>query len=206
MLFSWLIKNQDSDEMLWEKYIKEQDINSITLLIKKHQKGIYNFLYRYLGNVTIAEDLTQEVFLRVVQKKEQFQLKSKFTTWVYVIARNIAIDYLRVKKHKREESLDNNIMNDPDGNTLHEKIGDPHKDVAKEVIENEIRIRIEYNLNKLPEEQREVFILKEINGLKFVEISDIIGVPESTVKSRLKYALDKLQDALKDYKDYDGNI
>jgi RNA polymerase sigma-70 factor (ECF subfamily) len=152
-----------------------------------------------------AEDLVQDVFVKIVQSAVDFKHESKFSTWAYTIARNICIDHLRKMSLRQHASLDQaRSGDDPGGPTLLDKTPDAHPKAAVErtVIGTEIGQRIARCVEGLPDEQREVFLLREVADLPFKEIATMTGVPENTVKSRMRYALERLKESLAEYEDY----
>jgi RNA polymerase sigma-70 factor, ECF subfamily len=173
-------------------------------LVKKHKTPIYNFVLRLVRSPTAAEDLVQDVFVKVVQSAVDFKHESKFSTWAYTIARNLCIDHLRKMSLRQHPSLDQARTDAPDGPTLLDRTADPHPGAAVErtVIGTELGQRITRCVEALPQEQREVFLLREIADLPFKDIAVITGVPENTVKSRMRYALERLQEGLAEYEDY----
>ena len=174
-------------------------------LVKKHKAPIYNFVLRMVRSPSAAEDLVQDVFVKVVQSAVDFKHESKFSTWAYTIARNICIDHLRKMAHRQHPSLDQVRPGGPaDGPTLLDRTPDTHPgaSVERAVIGTELGQRIARCIEALPSEQREVFLLREIGDLPFKDIAGITGVPENTVKSRMRYALERLQEALAEYEDY----
>jgi RNA polymerase sigma-70 factor (ECF subfamily) len=190
-----------SDEMLMRRY-QHGDAAAFAALMRRHLNGVYNFLARQVGGRTpVAEDLAQEVFLRVVERAREFKHEARFSTWLYTIARNLAIDHLRKASLRRHPSLDE--ANPHTGVTLGERTVDPHPSASAERMASaaEMAERIGRALASLPEEQREVFLLREVARLPFQEIAAITGAPENTVKSRMRYALERLQQGLEDYAD-----
>lgn len=186
------------DEMLLRRY-QEGDASAFAPLMRRHLAGIYHFIARHTS-ASVAEDMTQEVFLRVVERAGDFKHESRFTTWLYMIARNLCVDTLRKQAHRNHASLD-----DPgeEGVPLRDQLSDEHPQMTGERVaqSHEIAERIQAALRALPEEQREVFLLREIANLPFQEIAKVTGAPENTVKSRMRYALERLQESLGDYKE-----
>jgi RNA polymerase sigma-70 factor (ECF subfamily) len=173
-------------------------------LVRRHKTPIFNFILRQVRNKTAAEDLTQDVFVRVVKKASTFKHEARFTTWVYSIARNLCIDYLRKMSLRRHPSLDQASGKDKDGPTLGERIadGNPAGMADRRAVSSDIGQRIVVAVEALPPEQREVFLLRQLAKVPFKEIAKMTGVPENTVKSRMRYALERLQEALSEYEDY----
>jgi RNA polymerase sigma-70 factor (ECF subfamily) len=192
-----------SDEVLMMQF-QGGDRDAFAILVKRHKTPIYNFILRQVRGKTTAEDLTQDVFVRVVHNAATFKHEARFTTWVYSIARNLCIDHLRKMSLRRHPSLDQASGKDKDGPTLGERVADEHPSAAadRQVMSADIGERIVKAVDALPPEQREVFLLRQLGKVPFKEIAKMTGVPENTVKSRMRYALERLQDALCEYEDY----
>ncbi|MCA9518835.1 MAG: RNA polymerase sigma factor [Myxococcales bacterium] len=176
--------------------------SAFQVLVNRYSQRIFNFILRHVGDASVAEDLVQDVFLRVVKNAAGFRAQAKFTTWLYTIARNLSIDALRKAKHRQHVALDKPLSSDDDGGaTLLDMVSDnaPGSDVKTR--DRRFVVALEKALRELPEEQREVFLMREMEGLKFREIADIIGVPENTVKSRMRYALEALRGHLAAFAD-----
>jgi RNA polymerase sigma-70 factor (ECF subfamily) len=181
------------------------DRAAFTLLVKRHKTAIYNFVLRQVRSPSVAEDIAQDVFVRVVQAAADFRHSARFSTWIYTIARNLCIDQLRKQQLRRHPSLDQpGGGDDEDGPTLGERTADAHpaRTVDRAAIGGELGRRIQLAVEELPEDQREVFLLREVGNVPFKDIAVMIGVPENTVKSRMRYALERLQKALSEYEDY----
>jgi len=150
---------------------------------------------RQLRTPALCEDVTQEVFMRLVQNAAEFKHEARFSTWLYAIARNLCIDQLRRLQHRRHPSLDQ-PLGDGDGRTLGDSIAAQHPSASAEraAVSSEVQASILKAVDALPDDQREVFLLREI--------AEITGVPENTVKSRMRYALDRLKQALCEFEEY----
>ena len=139
----------------------------------------------------------------VVQHAASFQHEARFTTWLYQITRNLCIDAMRKRALRKHASLDENRQGeDGDGPTLGEQTADVRASVEREATGTELKERIAKAVDLLPDDQREVFLLREVANLPFKEIAEITEVPENTVKSRMRYALERLQQALSEYEEY----
>ncbi len=173
-------------------------------LVGRHKRPLYNFVLRLVRSPSAAEDLVQDVFVKVVQSAGDFKHESKFSTWMYTIARNLSIDHLRKMSHRQHPSLDQAKGDEPDGPTLLDRTADtrPSSSAERTAIGVELGVRIVRGVEDLPEEQREVFLLREVARLPFKDIAGITGVPENTIKSRMRYALERLQETLSEYEDY----
>jgi RNA polymerase sigma-70 factor, ECF subfamily len=198
-----IAREEVTDEVLMMRF-QGGDRAAFASLVKKHKTPIYNFILRLVRSSSSAEDLAQDVFVKVVQSAVDFKHESKFSTWVYSIARNLCIDHLRKMSLRQHPSLDQAKGDAPDGPTLLDRTADRHPSASVErvVIGAELGVRITRCVEALPQEQREVFLLREIGNLPFKDIAGITGVPENTVKSRMRYALERLQENLAEYEDY----
>jgi RNA polymerase sigma-70 factor (ECF subfamily) len=197
------VSRDDSDEGLMLRYQKG-DVRSFELLLTRHRKPVFNFILRFVGDPAHSEDLLQEVFLRVIKGAEAYQKQAKFTTWLYTIARNLCVDAARRGKHRKAASLDVPMMNGDgkEGATLLDVVPDPKATGSdRRVLDKELHGRLHGAIAKLSEDQREVFLMREFLDMPFKEIADVVGCPENTVKSRMRYALEKLREELEEYAD-----
>ena len=196
------VRSEASDEMLMVRY-QRGEREAFAELVRRYHGPIYNFSIRQLRQAALAEDVTQEVFLRLVQKAAEFKHEARFSTWLYTIARNLCIDQLRKLKHRRHASLEHS-GDDPTDTNLHERLADTHPgtDAERTAGSSEVARAITAALDALPDEQREVFLLREIAQLPFKEIARVTNTGENTVKSRMRYALDRLQQALQQFEEY----
>jgi RNA polymerase sigma-70 factor (ECF subfamily) len=190
-----------SDEALMIRY-QRGDRGAFTALVRRHQTPLFNFAFRQLRVQSQAEDVVQEAFVRVVQNAHEFKHEARFTTWVYTITRNLCIDQLRKRALRRHASLDDSRTGEEGEPTLGDQTADSRASVEREATGSELKERIVKALDTLPDEQREVFLLREIAGLPFKEIAEVTGIAENTVKSRMRYALERLQEALAEYEEY----
>lgn len=189
----------DTDEDLMERF-RDGDAAAFEVLLSRHERPVFVFIYRFVRDREQANDLLQETFLRVVRGASGYSRKAKFTTWLYTIARNLCIDAQRKARYRRHLSLDAPPPGDPDGQALIDKVaGDPRDDGHVRTDAVQVRARIEEAIAQLSDEQREVFVMRELMRLPFKEIAAIAGVSEGTVKSRMRYALENLRLALADY-------
>jgi RNA polymerase sigma-70 factor (ECF subfamily) len=193
-----------SDEALMSRY-QRGDVNAFASLMQRHKKPIFNFVLRQVRASAPAEDLVQEVFLRIVESAGSFKHEARFATWAYTIARNLCVDHLRKAAHRRHPSLEQTDGHDGDGaRTLGEQVPDLHPRASTErgAVSNEIQAKVVAAVDALPAEQREVFLLRQVADLPFLEIAQITATPENTVKSRMRYALERLQEALTEFEEY----
>lgn len=198
-------REEVTDEVLMLRF-QGGDRAAFAGLVRRHKTNVYNFILRQVRLPQVAEDLVQDVFVKIVQNAADFKHEARFSTWAYAIARNVTIDHLRKAALRRHPSLDQAPGGDKgeDGPTLGERTADarPEASVERVAIGAELGQRITLAVERLPAEQREVFLLREIGHVPFKDIAEITGVPENTVKSRMRYALERLQEALSEYEDY----
>jgi RNA polymerase sigma-70 factor (ECF subfamily) len=195
-------RSEIADETLMIRF-QRGDRAAFTQLVRRHQTALYNFALRQLRTQSLAEEVVQDAFVRVVQNASEFKHEARFTTWVYTITRNLCIDQLRKRALRKHPSLDESRKGeDGDGPTLGEQTADSRANVERSVTSSEIRERVLAAVDLLPEDQREVFLMREVSSLPFKEIAEITGVPENTVKSRMRYALERLQAALSEFEEY----
>lgn len=185
-----------SDEELMLAY-QGSDLKAFEILVTRHQKGIYNFIYRYLGESESSEEAFQEVFERVIRSAASFTPQARFSTWLYTIARNFCIDTLRKGKLRKTVSLDEPIGNDGEGIVREDRLFDENARPDRDVNTLNLTQKLVEALNNINPDQREVFLLREKQGLSFEEIAKIVGVSINTAKSRMRYALTALRDEFK---------
>ena len=190
----------DSDESLMLRY-RDGDVRAFELLVTRHRKALFNFILRFVRDTAQAEDVTQETFLRLVKGADAYERQAKFTTWLYTIARNLCVDASRRGKHRKAASLDAPLGDDDNAGSLLDLLPDGSAGVDRQAQSRELGLRLRQAIESLPDEQREIFLLREVADLQFNEIANVIGCPENTVKSRMRYALEKLREALEEYRD-----
>jgi RNA polymerase sigma-70 factor, ECF subfamily len=189
-----------TDEDLMEAF-RAGDARAFELLVGRHGRSLYNFLLRSVRTPHRAEELLQEVMLRVVKSKGRYQRSAKFTTWVYTIARNLTVDESRRIRFRDHDSLDAPLQGRRDGDgsrTRLQRIAADQVPTDMAAEAPRLRRRLQAALAQLPEDQREVFVMRQVSGMSFREIGDVVGAPENTVKSRMRYALEKLRQDLGD--------
>ena len=189
------------DEELLDRF-RRGEARAFEELMRRHRTPIYNFILRSVRNPATAEEILQDAWLRILQGIADFQRASKFTTWAYTVARNLCIDHARKASLRRHPSLDQAPSNGDDGPSLGEVLPDTRAAVDRTAIGKELQVRLLQSIEALPPDQREVFLMREYSNLPFKEIAEIVGAPENTVKSRMRYALERLQESLAEYEDY----
>ncbi len=175
---------------------RKGDVRAFDTLVRRHRGPVFNFILRFTGNRQRAEDVLQETWLKVVRNAGEYEAKAKFTTWVYTIARNLCVDSARKESYRQVESLEAPTGSVEEGRPLSELLPDGANSPERGAHNIRLRPLLEAALRALPPEQREVFILREFNGVPFKEIAEVTGVAEPTVKSRMRYALEGLRKRL----------
>lgn len=187
---------EDSDEMLMLRY-QRGDAEAFRTLILRHRIGVTSFAYKYVGDAQVAEDIFQDTFLRLIQQAARYKAQAKFTTLLYTIARNLCIDHLRKMEHRKHQSLSaGGGENDEETDTLENLLPGKNVEAERTVFRKEMQKALKKAIDNLPEEQREVFILREFQDLRFREIAKITRTTTNTVKSRMRYALANLRKEL----------
>jgi RNA polymerase sigma-70 factor (ECF subfamily) len=176
------------------------DVASFEELMVRYERPLWAFMKRFVGDPTLAEDLLQEVFLRVIRAAGDWKQDARVSTWLYTIARNLCTDHARRAVHRRALSLDAPVRASSDGAgsgpVLSDRVASKIAGAEREALDRELRTHIDRAVDALPVDQREVFLMREVMDLSFAEIAQAVGASEPTVKSRMRYALEKLRHAL----------
>jgi RNA polymerase sigma-70 factor (ECF subfamily) len=195
-------RTEATDEALMIRF-QAGERTVFAVLVKRYQGPLYNFALRHLRNPSSAEEVVQDAFVRLVQNAGDFKHEARFSTWMFTIVRNLCIDQIRKQSLRRHPSLEEpKRAGEGEGPTLGEQTADSKANVERTAVSTEIRERLMQAVDALPDEQREVFLMREVSNLPFKEIAEIVGIPENTVKSRMRYALERLQAALSEYEEY----
>ncbi|MBN2030352.1 sigma-70 family RNA polymerase sigma factor [bacterium] len=180
-----------TDDVLIERFL-EGDIHAFNLLVWRWERPIFNFVYRNLGNEETAQDVCQHVFLRVYKKLKTLRERQKFSSWIYRIALNLCRDEYKKRKNHRLISIESDPEDPPSYSC--QQIMDASVQTPEDLCHQQsVSELLKEALMKLPEEQRTVIIMKQYQGLKFIEIADILKQPVNTVKSRLYNGLQSLR-------------
>lgn len=170
------------------------DVTAFDEIVKRFRDPLYHYIYRIINDAVFAEDLLQETFLRLWEKKHSYREIAKFSTWIYTVAGNLAKSELRRLKIRRWFSLSGN------GNDEERPIDvlDTSADVAKDFERGVIRKRVDEEIQALPLVFREVIVLRDVQELSYEDISSILDIPLGTVKSRVNRGRRRLQKKLQD--------
>jgi RNA polymerase sigma-70 factor (ECF subfamily) len=178
--------------------VKTGDQPAFEYLVQKYRRPMISFMYRMARNTAAAEDLAQEVFLRVYRSRENYEASAKFTTWLYRIATNLAVNHARDTRHERPEvtvSLD-----EPDeetGTTL--ELPDGSLTAEQAMVRRERMLAIRRTVEALPEQQKMAVIMHKYQQMDYKQIAEVLKKSESATKSLLFRAYETLREQLKQY-------
>ena len=185
---------EDADAVLMRRFA-QGDASAFETLYRRHETGVWRFIHRSVASRAIADELMQDVWFAVVQAAPRYQPSARFTTWLYTLARHRVIDAHR--RARPQQSLD---APDADGTPLVERLAAVGDDEPlRERTRDEQSAALLAALASLPPEQREAFLLQAEGGLGVEDIARATGVGFETVKSRLRYARARLQQALREH-------
>jgi RNA polymerase sigma-70 factor (ECF subfamily) len=191
-------ENDPSEDFRWVALAQKGDMNAYNQLVTRHQGKIYAMIRNMVRNDADAWDLSQDVFIKAWKALPKFENRSRFSTWLFRISHNVVYDWVRKRKIESAGELNDEIF-DRDRIDLSAKTAPALIESPDEALSNsELRIKISAALEKLSPEHREVVILKDVQGLTYKEIADVMECTLGTVMSRLFYARQKLQTLLKD--------
>lgn len=178
--------------------VKAGDEPAFAYLVQKYRRPMVNFMYRTARNAAVAEDLAQEVFLRVYRSRESYEASAKFTTWLYRIATNLAVNYTRDTRHERAENTVS--LEEPDQNTgLTVDVPDDSLTVEEMMLRRERMAAIRRRVQALPERQKMAVIMHKYQQMDYRQIADILKLSESATKSLLFRAYETLRTQLREF-------
>ncbi len=174
------------------------DESGFNYLVAKYHRPMIHFLFRMVRSQAVAEELAQEVFLRVYRSRESYRAEAKFTTWLYRIATNLAVNHARDTKHER--SAQNVYLDAPDEETgTKPEVADDEPSVEQRLLRDERMAAIRKHVMALPDRQRMAVLMHKYQGLDYREIGEVLKLSESATKSLLFRAYQTLRDKLKDF-------
>ena len=182
--------------------VREGDDYGFNFLIEKYRKAIVNFMYRMVHNQAVAEELAQEVFLRVYRSRQTYRAEAKFTTWLYRIATNLGVNHARDTKHER--AAQTIYLDQPDAETgTTPDVADARPGAEEELVKDERMRAIRKHVMALPERQRTAVLMHKYQGLDYKEIGAVLRLSESATKSLLFRAYQTLRERLKEFVEQD---
>ena len=167
-------------------------------LITKYQRQIVHFMFRMVHNQAVAEELAQEVFLRVYRSRETYRAEARFSTWLYRIATNLGVNHARDTKHER--AAQNIYLDAPDPETgTTPDVADMTPDVEHDLLRDERLKAIREIVLKLPERQRTAVLMHKYQGMDYKQVGEVLKLSESATKSLLFRAYQTLRESLKEF-------
>ena len=197
MLMAATAVESDSDAEIMLR-VKAGDQSAFDYLVQKYRRPMVSFMYRMAHNAAAAEDLAQEVFLRVYRSRAGYEASAKFTTWLYRIATNLAVNHARDTRHERPEvtvSLDE--PDEESGTTL--ELPDGALTAEQAMVRRERMMAIRRKVEALPEQQRLAVIMHKYQQMDYKQIADVLKKSESATKSLLFRAYETLREQLKEF-------
>jgi RNA polymerase sigma-70 factor (ECF subfamily) len=174
------------------------DESSFNFLAEKYHRAMIHFLFRMVRNQAVAEELAQEVFLRVYRSRESYRAEAKFTTWLYRIATNLAVNHARDTRHERTaQTVYLDVPDEETGTTP--DVADDEPSVEQRLLRDERMAAIRKHVMALPERQRMAVLMHKYQGMDYKQIGDVLKLSESATKSLLFRAYQTLRDKLKDF-------
>jgi len=178
--------------------VSDGDDQGFNHLIEKYRKPIIHFMFRMVHNQAIAEELAQEVFLRVYRSRQTYRAEARFTTWLYRIATNLGVNYARDTKHER--AAQNVYLDQPDPETgTTPDVADTTPLVEQDLVRDERMHAIRQHVMALPERQRTAVLMHKYQGMDYKQIGEVLKLSESATKSLLFRAYQTLREKLKDF-------
>jgi RNA polymerase sigma-70 factor, ECF subfamily len=178
--------------------VKAGDDSAFDYLMQKYRRPMVNFMYRMAHNAAGAEDLAQEVFLRVYRSRDSYEASAKFTTWLYRIATNLAVNHARDTRHER--AANQVSLDEPDqesGRTL--DVADEAPSAEENLVQRERLIAIRQRVQALPERQRIAVVMHKYQQMDYRQIAEVLKLSESATKSLLFRAYETLREQLKQF-------
>jgi RNA polymerase sigma-70 factor, ECF subfamily len=178
--------------------VKAGDDSAFAYLVQKYRRAMVSFMYRMAHNSAAAEDLAQEVFLRVYRSRESYEPNAKFSTWLYRIATNLAVNYVRDTRHERPENMVS--VDEPDQETgLTMDVRDTSLTAEEAILRRERMAAIRQRVQALPERQRLAVLMHKYQQMDYRQIAQVLKLSESATKSLLFRAYETLRVQLKEF-------
>jgi len=174
------------------------DTGAFDYLVEKFRRPMISFMYRMTRNQSVAEELAQEVFLRVYRSRQSYAASAKFTTWLYRIATNLAVNHARDTKYERPENTVN--IDEPDTDTgLTVDVADKSLNAEQVILRRERLAAIRKHIEALPERQRAAVLMHKYQNMDYKQIAGVLKLSESATKSLLFRAYETLRETLKEF-------
>jgi RNA polymerase sigma-70 factor (ECF subfamily) len=178
--------------------VRQGDDVGFNYLITKYQRQIVHFMFRMVHNQAVAEELAQEVFLRVYRSRETYRAEARFSTWLYRIATNLGVNHARDTKHER--AAQNIYLDAPDPETgTTPDVADSTPNVEMDLLRDERLLAIRNKVLELPERQRTAVLMHKYQGMDYKQVGEVLKLSESATKSLLFRAYQTLRESLKEF-------
>ena len=178
--------------------VKAGDQPAFDYLVQKYRRPLVSFMYRMARNAAVAEDLAQEVFLRVYRSRASYEASAKFTTWLYRIATNLAVNHARDTRHERPEVMVS--LDEPDDATgMIMDLADGEITAEQAMVRRERLMGIRRKIEALPERQRLAVVMHKYQQMDYRQIAEVLKLSESATKSLLFRAYETLREQLKEF-------
>ena len=178
--------------------VKAGDDSAFNYLVQKYRRPMISFMYRMAHNSAVAEDLAQEVFLRVYRSRGNYEPSAKFSTWLYRIATNLGVNYARDTRHERPENITN--LDEADEETGQTPdLADKAPNIEEEILRRERLAAIRKKIDALPERQKMAVLMHKYQQMDYKQISEVLKLSESATKSLLFRAYETLRTQLKEF-------
>ena len=178
--------------------LRAGNMAAFDVLLAKYRKPIVHFMFRMVHNQAVAEELAQEVFLRVYRSRETYRAEARFSTWLYRIATNLGVNHARDTRHERSASTI--YLDEPDSDTgTTPDVADSTPSVETDMLRRERMKAIRQHVLALPERQKTAVLMHKYEGLNYKQIGEVLKLSESATKSLLFRAYQTLREKLKDY-------
>jgi len=177
---------------------KKGDIDAFEILVRKHQKKMFNIAYRMIGSYDEACEIVQDTFVSAYKNLNRFKGKARFSTWLYTIVINLSknrLRQLRTQRYREYLSIDDPVQTN--NGEMQRELSSNEPSVLERLERRDIQGEVQKCISDLDPEFREVLVLRDIHGFSCDEISGMLAIPEGTVKSRLFRARDAIKDCLK---------
>lgn len=178
--------------------IRDGDEVAFQEIVRRYRNPITNFVYRMIDDYDRSVELAQETFIRIFTSASRYQANYSFSTYIYRIASNLAISELRRRKRRRFVSLFSPFVND-DGETVEIDPPDLSPRIDETMIEDERRRAVSRAITSLPEKYRSALVLRDVEGMSYDQIAEVLSLSEGTVKSRINRARNLLKEKLSAY-------
>jgi RNA polymerase sigma-70 factor (ECF subfamily) len=192
------VSPEPSDEELMARFAAG-DAKAFRVLMKRYQRKVYGFIFKMFYDEDRANEVFQESFLKVIRAAGSFDPSQRFSTWLFTVVRNACYDSMR-KRRLRTISLDGPAYRDDRDRTVGEVLPNPTSPSGEATAKTrQFEERLRAALDRLNPDQKEVFLLRQFEGMQFNEIGALMGTPENTAKTRMRYALEALRKELKEF-------